>query len=198
MCPGPDQFLLTLQTSTSAPSRASARTETVWTHWAASSAPARPVWCWTGTAVWVCTTSTIFSSSSTIHSLTHINLRPPPSRSLLWSRSPVSSRTWPVLPHGVQRPRLRAATVRQPHTGGVLLHSGQSLGAQLWAMSSAGNGWAGGTWTERRCQPTVHYSSFKLVACCLLYEGSPLAGWKAGWAHLPGVKKKNKYRTILI
>lgn len=49
--------LVILQTSTSAPSRASARTETVWTHWAASSAPASLVWCWRGTAAWVCKTS---------------------------------------------------------------------------------------------------------------------------------------------
>lgn len=63
---------------------------------------------------------------------------------LLWSRSRVSSRIRPVLPYGDQRPGLRAAAVGQPHPGGVLLHGGQSLGPQLWAMSTAGHRWVMG------------------------------------------------------
>lgn len=45
--------LLTWQTSMSAPCRGSVRTESVSTHSAVSSAPARPGGCWRGTGAWV-------------------------------------------------------------------------------------------------------------------------------------------------
>lgn len=132
----------TLKISTSAPCRASVRTATVWTLWAASNAPARREWFWKGTGV-------------------SVSYRPPlvflPSLLLTSNRSPsrcfcmlfffcmtlcrVSGWARSLLPDGVWVQGLRACAAQIPHPGHVLLHGGQSLGPQLWTMSSGGHRW---------------------------------------------------------
>ena len=70
-----------------------------------------------------------------------------------WNLSSVRDRVskWPgsVLPVSVWVQGLRASSAHAPHPGGVLLHCGQSLGTQLWKMSSGGHRWVDGDEEEQ-------------------------------------------------
>lgn len=189
MCPGLDP-LLTLQTSTSAPSRASARTETVWTHWAASSAPARPVWCWTRLAVWVCDHLHLFLFFLNYYSLTHIN------HALSFDPDPESPPEYGQCFRMVSSAR----GCELPLSGNL---------TQEFCCCSVGKAWGRscercplqgtGEWSavgqerlraERPCRLTIHFRSFKLIAYWFLLKAPTLADGKAGQAYLSGVYKK--------
>lgn len=197
-----------LQTSTSAPSRASARTGTVWTHWAASSAPAKPVWCWRGTAAWVCTTSVPAPPP----------LHPPPP-----STRPTSSLFPQLLNRNLtSSPRLTPSfsdpdPESPPEYGQCFRMVTNARGCELPLLGNltqemccctVGKAWgrncercplqgtgecsAAGQQqrrAERRCQLTTHCCYFKVVAYPLLLKESPLDDGKVVWTNHPGVHK---------
>lgn len=61
----------------------------------------------------------------------------------------ISSWARPVLPDRVRVQGLRACAAHPYHPGHVLLHGGQSLGTQLWKMSTGGHRWVDGDGEER-------------------------------------------------
>lgn len=65
------------------------------------------------------------------------------------ARFRVSSWARSVLPDRVRVQGLRACAAHPYHPGNVLLHGGQSLGTQLWKMSSGGHRWVDGDREEQ-------------------------------------------------
>ena len=131
---------LHLKTSTSVPCRGSVRTEIVSTHLAASNVPAKPVRCWSGIDVLVRTW--VFSLLALPECSRHWIVLPETNPAVFpHVRVRFSSWAGSVLPDSVWVQGLRASAAHLSHPGDMLLHSGQSLGTQLWKMSSGGHRW---------------------------------------------------------